>query len=452
MISTIFFVLVVISLLVLIDALGLLRRLLFLPDYAFKVFFRDKQNRVVFYHGVNICNYSKHANDFMPWHQPEDYDRLKQWGFNLVRFLVYWEAIEPIEGEYNNEYLQKVVEHIDYLRKIGIDVIVDIHQDLYAKKFNGNGFPEWTVNDKGKPFSPQEPWGKNYLQPAVRASYRNFWESEYLQKKYAGMMSVLASYLKGLDNVIGIDMLNEPFPKLPFVRYFEKSILTDFYKKCITFVVLNGYYKTFFFQPWIGTSSGIPTYMRYRPWLNKAVYMPHYYPPRCLEKGTYKAIDRFLLKWSFNIKHREAQLFNSPLIFGEFGISSNVSGYQRYVWDFLDLCNKHLASWIWWSYDKEEHSAFGVIDNEKNEKEILKTLVRAYPQRIAGESPIILNTKNTLYLTYRSTDTIGPTVVYVPDAYNCAIDCNCEFTRQENQVLFENSSENLTKIQIRTGS
>jgi hypothetical protein len=58
-------------------------------------FFHDDVGRIQIYHGVNICNYSKWSKDRLPWHTIKEYKLLKESGFNLVRFLIYWDAIEP---------------------------------------------------------------------------------------------------------------------------------------------------------------------------------------------------------------------------------------------------------------------------------------------------------------------------------------------------------------------
>src|ERR1019366_9991020 len=62
---------------------------------------RDRENRIVFYHGVNISNAAKSAPGFLSWQTKDDYARLRRWGFNCVRYLVFWEAVEPREGVYD---------------------------------------------------------------------------------------------------------------------------------------------------------------------------------------------------------------------------------------------------------------------------------------------------------------------------------------------------------------
>ena len=94
----------------------------------------DEDGRIVLYHGVNVSNYSKYAPDFLPWHTREDFAQLQDWGFNLARYLVFWEAIEPEDGCFDEAYLAATLERIGWLGELGIDALVDLHQDLYARR------------------------------------------------------------------------------------------------------------------------------------------------------------------------------------------------------------------------------------------------------------------------------------------------------------------------------
>jgi endoglycosylceramidase len=91
---------------------------------------RDRESRIVLYHGVNISNAAKSAPGFLSWHTKDDYASLRQWGFNCVRYLVFWEAVEPREGVYDEAYIDATIERIRWMADLGIDVLLDFHQDL----------------------------------------------------------------------------------------------------------------------------------------------------------------------------------------------------------------------------------------------------------------------------------------------------------------------------------
>jgi endoglycosylceramidase len=358
----------------------------------------------------------------LPWHKKEDYQKLKEHGFNLVRFLIYWDAIEPEQGKYNLDYIKKVKEHISILEDLGIAVLLDVHQDLYNVKFIGNGFPDWTLPKEECPLKIQHPWYMNYLQKAVRKSYDNFWNSIDLKKSYVDMLIYLQEQFVTTQNIIGIDVMNEPFPTLPRFITFEKKILVKFYQyieltKSIKFYTktLNSYKIPFFFEPAIWGSTGIPSHIVKKDCSFGRNFIPHYYPPFCHTKGEYRIIDKWLMNLAIRAKAREAQVMKSPYIIGEFGISDNVKNKIDCINDFSDLADKHLMSWAYWSYDKEEHSAYGMLDNNGYPNKVMKTLTRAYPQKIAGLNPIFYTKDSTFYLEYTcDTSTDASTEIFIP--------------------------------------
>ena len=77
---------------------------------------------------------------------------LAELGFNIVRLLVMWKAIEPDpiltwtnflpEGE---NYLNLVKEIIDMLYSYRLFVIIDFHQDIAHEVYGGDGFPDWAL-------------------------------------------------------------------------------------------------------------------------------------------------------------------------------------------------------------------------------------------------------------------------------------------------------------------
>ena len=69
-------------------------------------FMRDSDDRVVILHGLNIMSSSKGDPERLPVLTEQDVERYAQlWGFNAVRYLIFWDAIEPSRGEYDAEYL-----------------------------------------------------------------------------------------------------------------------------------------------------------------------------------------------------------------------------------------------------------------------------------------------------------------------------------------------------------
>jgi hypothetical protein len=66
--------------------------------------------------------------------------RLASWGFNALRLLITWEAVEHKgPGIYDHEYLQYLKALCRKAAKHGISVFVDPHQDVWSRFTGGDG-------------------------------------------------------------------------------------------------------------------------------------------------------------------------------------------------------------------------------------------------------------------------------------------------------------------------
>jgi len=399
-------------------------------------YIKDSKGRICIYHGVNVSNFSK-TNDmgsYLPWQKDEDYARLNDWGFNLVRYLVFWHALEPVEGMVSYTYIDNTIGQIKKLQKLGIDVVIDLHQDLYGPVegfCGGNGFPYWTANTGGLLFKCQTPWSANYLQPALISCYKNFWSSYELQQKYIEYVKTMYSALDTMSNVIGFDIMNEPFPSLPpntgnltnwkdihniglakevaeDVIRFETKTLPDFYNKIRDAIV--EYKKPIWFEPAIWTSSGIPSILNFNPG-SGSVFFPHYYDVKIHEGKPYtKTVSKIM-----NLEVKEtvlnAKRFGTPVLFGEFGAPASSIGYLDYLGDFLALLDQYNIGWTYFTYDKGH--PFGVLDEAGKETAHMTKLVRVYPQKIAGVNPRYNIEGNVFTLSYEHTIN-AETVIFIP--------------------------------------
>ena len=101
---------------------------------------------VKIFHGVNFV--AKEA----PWYHeglldPQYAKDLESWGLNVVRLGTMWSGLEPREGEYDMEYVDKLKQIISNFREHGIYVILDMHQDVASHYFKTyDGIPSWLVD------------------------------------------------------------------------------------------------------------------------------------------------------------------------------------------------------------------------------------------------------------------------------------------------------------------
>ncbi len=159
-------------------------------------------------------------------------DRLAHWGFNCLRFLVTWEAIEHAgPGEYDEAYLDFVRAVIVKAGERGMWVFVDPHHDVWSRWTGGDGAPFWCFDGTG--LLPERfvaagavsldahDWPANYRQVPVAHMWTLFFAGdtflpeaagaqERLQDHYIGAVAAVAERLAGLGCVLGYDTLNEP--------------------------------------------------------------------------------------------------------------------------------------------------------------------------------------------------------------------------------------------------
>ncbi|MDO6414706.1 cellulase family glycosylhydrolase [Sphingomonas sp. BIUV-7] len=182
----------------------------------------------------------------------EHLGRLSHWGFNVVRLVTTWEAVEHAgPGLYDEAYLDFLAEICRRAAKYGLYVMIDFHQDVWSRMTGGSGAPGWTFEAVGLDFTkfhaadashvmqnlydyerggwqdayPQMSWGGNHRLPPTNIMWTFFWTGrlftpdytidgvnvqDFLQSHYLGAMDQVARKVAGIENVLGFDTLNEP--------------------------------------------------------------------------------------------------------------------------------------------------------------------------------------------------------------------------------------------------
>lgn len=196
--------------------------------------------RQVFLRGVNI------PAKLPPFdHRLEDADceRLRSFGLTTVRLGVQWEAIEPEEGRYSQQYIDYVRSVVRRCGRHGLAVVVDPHQDCWSRWCGGgDGAPRWTMERVGlRPECFEETgavlraedragrnpmlWATNYELFACATMFSLFFGGDryapgvcvdgvpvqrWLQAKYIDAIAALARALRAEANVLGFGTMNEP--------------------------------------------------------------------------------------------------------------------------------------------------------------------------------------------------------------------------------------------------
>ena len=246
--------------------------------------FKDSKGRYVLFRGVNFGSRSKLA-PFLPIAplnvrdvkdldlkkeietvKPQ-LDLLKHLGFNFIRLLIFWKAIEPRPNPNLEEilpegrrYLGYVKEIIDELYKRDLYVLLDFHQDIAHEIYGGDGFPDWAlaIDSKYKKPKPSnlrdKKWVVAYMiNKLVKNTLKSFWENDltnneaglknypvrtHLEKTIGQTVKFFSSndmkdpqkqegIEKGHPAIIGIEPFNEPHPV--GLKDFEPKLLFQYY-------------------------------------------------------------------------------------------------------------------------------------------------------------------------------------------------------------------------------
>ncbi|MFX1242634.1 MAG: cellulase family glycosylhydrolase [Promethearchaeota archaeon] len=234
--------------------------------------FVDEEGRIVLLRGVNLGGSSKvpfnpngatHIKTDFSDHKDvsfvgrpfplkdaeEHFTRLKHWGFNCLRFLITWEAIEH-KGprQYDKEYLDYIEEVLKISESYKFYTFIDPHQDVWSRMTGGDGAPGWTFEKVGldfkkfdasdaalvmqyryKPDNPHSYPEMHWTSNAVRFANGTMWTlffggkdfaqscsingvniQDYLQQHFFNAIKQVAQRVKENPYVIGFEVLNEP--------------------------------------------------------------------------------------------------------------------------------------------------------------------------------------------------------------------------------------------------
>lgn len=167
--------------------------------------------------GINMVCKDKSLG-YLGNYTEKDFNWLSERGFNLIRLGIFWDACEPNPGEYNDVYLSEIEKIISLAAKEGISVFLDMHQDLFSSVFE-DGAPAWATLTNGALYQKTELWSDAYLaDDAVQNAFDNFWadapasDGIGIKKHYVNLWKNLAKRFASNPNVIGYDIMNEPFP------------------------------------------------------------------------------------------------------------------------------------------------------------------------------------------------------------------------------------------------
>lgn len=360
-----------------------------------------------------------------------DSANLKSWGFNIVRLGVMWPGVEPgARGDYNQTYLDQIETIVTTLAKDDIYVILDFHQDVWHRKFCGEGVPDYVfdacvaaepegtaefplpavnytypLDENGNPTLEaclSSMFATYYLSAEVGAGFQCLYDNKNnLWDAFAGYWVAVADRFKGFDTVLGYELINEPWagdvyaqpsnllPKVaeekylqPLYEYVHKAIRTVDDEKIIFFEGLTiDYWQNGFTQG--------PGGVEYN---DRQVFAYHVYCP--LQNPTVTgeivcdAIDAEFLA----MRLKDAARMGVQMVMTEFGAAEDIKGDMYQLGKQSDVMDQHQQSWMYWQFKYYQDlttctpEGEGMYQEDGNVcQDKLDVLSRTYPHAVAGQ-------------------------------------------------------------------
>ena len=321
----------------------------------------DGHGRVLVLDGVNmVAKRAPYAPDRTGFGR-DDARFLVRHGFTTVRLGLIWKAVEPQPGDYDDAYLARVRHTTRVLARQGIWTLLDFHQDLFNERFQGEGAPDWAVQDDGLPAEPQAGFPDNYFaNTALNRAFDHFWANDAgpggvgLQDRYAAAWAHVASYFSRTPRVLGLDVFNEPWAGTGWQQcanpagcpVFDAG-LQAFTQRVIDAVRAVDHRTGIFYEPEVLFNNGSQTHVLPRG--RRLGFSFHDY---CLtadagtaESGGQQACDPADgLVWS-NADAHVAESGDAPLL-TEFGATRDRATLTAMV----DRAAAHRTGWQYWAY------------------------------------------------------------------------------------------------------
>lgn len=332
-----------------------------------------KDGREFIAKGINMVCKDKSRN-YIGNYSTEDFQFLKEHGFNLIRLGLNWDGAEPEPGKYNENYFEKIDGLIDLASKADLPVFLDLHQDLYGVVFE-DGAPSWATITDNEEHIRTDLWSESYLiSPAVQHAFDNFWKNQLspdgkgIRTHYIELLKFITKRYADNPYVIGFDIMNEPFPGtpgaavgeimgrflqngdlsafnnpesiaaiiseiFPITSKFESEILNPFYDEAARAIRSIDKDILFMFEANYFTNAGILSVLRPAVYedgriIENQVFAPHGYDilvdTQAYNEGGFERV-----AFIFGSILDTAKKMNIPTIIGEWGCYPNASEAQK---------------------------------------------------------------------------------------------------------------------------
>lgn len=362
----------------------------------------DSAARRVTMRGINAGGRSKWA-PFAPFPISDDdtlatfstkadayFARLGPWGLDTVRMPFSWEALEPTKGTWDEGYLDRYEALVNAAGALGIRVIVDFHQDVFASPFCGDGFPVWALkaSNQGPACRDNKNWFVHYLQTPVEAEFTRFFANEDgLLDAFKEMWTKVAKRFADNGAVVGFEILNEPGGwRADNLKTWKLGTLNPFHSEMIALLrkpEIGGGKLVLYDNP--GVEALAANTQHVRPKGDGVIYAPHYYDSDLLLGG--KAAGRDPNK-DLATHVQFANNEGLHVLLGEFGYGHGATGGDTWLANVMHFVDTQRWSSTLWEYSQSAElwnkEDLSVINADGSERPILDVYVRPWLRAVAG--------------------------------------------------------------------
>ncbi len=426
------------------------------PGTTEQPYLLDSDGSVVIYRGVSVNNAAKGSEDHLPHLEDGEVDLIRSSGFTLIRLLIFWEAIEPRQGSYDQDYLQGLDQLLATFDELGVDVMLDMHQDLWGEGFGATGAPYWSC-DESNYESYQvsgEYWWLGYLTEEMAACFNAFWQDTTLWQHYAASWAQVVDLALDHDCVVGYDLMNEPFFGDYDQETMETQILPDFYSM-VTGIIRevdqqvcdSGRPCRFVaLEPSLHTNLQFQTMLEF-PEGEVQLFAPHFYPPYA-EMGTGYDGDFTDEQEDLRGLAEHAVERGRPTLIGEYGIFSSLGNEQDYIRAVQDSLESLGGGTAYWSYDRSD--SYGLVDSQGQAGYMMSAFYRPYIHKIPGILQELEPLEDGMRVTYQPVGQ-APLVAVVPEVCNQTVLSGAELVREDGprwELSPEPGSDGPVTVQI----
>ncbi|RGB29428.1 Glycoside Hydrolase Family 5 protein [Rhizophagus diaphanus] len=414
----------------------------------------DEFGRQRFFRGLNVVYkgfpYYPRIDAFDPVTSftEEDMKILASVNMNVIRLGVLWAGVEPVRGKYNETYLKIIKSIVDKCNLYGIYVLLDSHQDVMSDKFCGEGFPRWAIRTEGtwsfpipigltaaiydpitglpdKETCGRVNWALLYLSRAVNVAWQRLYDNyDGLRDAFAAQWAKIASIFKNSNNLLGYDLLNEPWPGdtysnpglwLPSVNTrtnlgpFWDAISAELRKVDNNGIVFFTGVTWDLFGNEFDHVPGGPIYQ------NRSSFSYHYY----------KEIRIKPPNMDFKVHLEDIGRTGGASMLTEFEAAYDSGKNLPGLLTIIQAADKYLQSWIGWQYKDffpltRQIPGDGLIDPNTGQvrPDVAKIFSRTYAEAVSGNT-LSMEFDEEFKLVYEINPSIKkPTVIKIQEMYH----------------------------------